>query len=536
MVIASKSIPPVKVVALPVASDGATPRRRGRPPRIDMPADIRWPVVQEFLHSSNLAANSLKVYERELKRFLGWTHANWSELKLRHLGQYKSYLLGLEVKPAQTMAKSSVNAALTALKSFFKWLSTYHPELCPENPTAGVKFERLPVPLPQDIPEAEMEKIWAAVERRGETKVRDLALLQLLAHGMRAGEVVACNVGSVAERVITIAESKNKQPRQVPLNEAGQNVVADYLAWRRAQGEELEIDAPLFLSQHRGWGGQRLSYQGVYQMVEAIGGLAGVPEIHPHKLRHTGASGMLRMGMDPAHAMRLTGHTDERSFRRYTLGAEQEAAVAAFFRAQDEAKGLVYAKSLSREQRQLLDGLVELTGKEPLGQRALDEGEITFAQLWQENLEALEHMLEVASGLPKRFGVRIAKEEQPSQSQPQVNEQGHSSELALVDLESGFKFQMPLGCGDGPIEQEVQVLFKLWVEGRKKTKVRKEIERQVFSYFDGQRTKPRGNQYLLTISFVDENEVSQIFGEILWQIETIAELEDCTARWEWEVV
>ena len=64
MAIASKSIPPVTVVAIPVAEDEpASRRRRGRPQQIETPADIRWPVVQEFLCSSNLAANSQTLYE-----------------------------------------------------------------------------------------------------------------------------------------------------------------------------------------------------------------------------------------------------------------------------------------------------------------------------------------------------------------------------------------------------------------------------------------------------------------------------------------
>ncbi|MCG9890150.1 MAG: hypothetical protein MH252_03605 [Thermosynechococcaceae cyanobacterium MS004] len=44
------------------------------------------------------------------------------------------------------------------------------------------------------------------------------------------------------------------------------------------------------------------------------------------------------MGLDPAHARRLTEHTDERSLRRYTLAVEQEAAIKALYRAKEEAQ------------------------------------------------------------------------------------------------------------------------------------------------------------------------------------------------------
>jgi integrase/recombinase XerD len=89
------------------------------------------------------------------------------------------------------------------------------------------------------------------------------------------------------------------------------------------------------------------------------------------------------MGSDPAHARLLTGHTDERSFLRYTLAVEQEAAIAAYYRLKGEGKAeqVVYAKNLSREQRQLLMATAELTQMQPLFQDDLDKGEITFPEL-----------------------------------------------------------------------------------------------------------------------------------------------------------
>jgi integrase/recombinase XerD len=80
----------------------------GRPARIATPTDIRWPVVQEFLRSSSLSPNSRKLYERELKRFLGWTQCRWSELQSRHLGLYKAYLMELEVATGKKLSKNSL--------------------------------------------------------------------------------------------------------------------------------------------------------------------------------------------------------------------------------------------------------------------------------------------------------------------------------------------------------------------------------------------------------------------------------------------
>jgi integrase/recombinase XerD len=312
------SIPAVKLIVLdrPLVADiGSIPERgapnadrelrtkiapRGRPAQIATPTDIRWPVVQEYLRSSSLSPNSRKLYERELKRFLGWTQCRWSELQSRHLGLYKAYLMELEVATGKKLSKNSLNSALTALKSFFRWLCQFHPELCLKNPTEGVKFERVPMPQAQSLKPEEMERVWSAIAQRTDTRLRDFAMVQLLSHNLRAGEVASANVGSFDGRLVTLTQTKNKQPRIVPLSEAGQQAIQNYLEWRRCQGETLTPDSPLILSHHQGWEGDRLSYHGIYFAVERIGELAGLPDLHPHQFRHTGATELLRMGMDPA--------------------------------------------------------------------------------------------------------------------------------------------------------------------------------------------------------------------------------------------
>ncbi|WP_404783127.1 tyrosine-type recombinase/integrase [Altericista sp. CCNU0014] len=417
------SVPAVKLIPVTTSAIVASPSasanesrtasakrsHRGRTAQIATPTDIRWPVVQEYLRSSSLSPNSRKLYERELKRFLGWTQCRWSELQSRHLGLYKAYLMELEVASGKKLSKNSLNSALTALKSFFRWLCQFHPELCLKNPTEGVKFERVPMPPAQSLKPEEMERVWSAIAQRNETRLRDFAMVQLLSHNLRAGEVASANVGSFDGRLITLTETKNNKPRIVPLSEEGQLTIQNYLEWRRGQGEALTPESPLILSHHQGWEGDRLSYHGIYFAVERIGELAGLPDLHPHQFRHTGATELLRMGMDPAHAKLLTGHADERSFRRYVLAVEQEAAIAAYYRLKGEgqAEKVVYAKNLSREQRQLLMAMAELTQMQPLYQDDLDKGEITFAELWQENAIHLERMVAEVWQLPEKLGVLV---------------------------------------------------------------------------------------------------------------------------------
>jgi integrase/recombinase XerD len=418
------SVPEVKLIEIVPKQTGAEsvglaeehllPRRsrhRGRPVQIQAPLDIRWPIVQEFLRCGNLSNNSKKLYERELKRFLGWTQCQWGELQTRHLGQYKQYLMELENESGRKLAKNSLNSALTGLKSFFRWLVETYPELCPANPTKGVKFERVPMPPAQSLTPEEVERVWGAIAQRGETRLRDLALVHLLNHNLRAGEVVAATVGAFDGRLVSIPETKTGQPRLVPLSPTGQVAVSDYLDWRREQGEDLKPEQPLILSHYRGWDGAGLSYHGIYFAIETIGEMAGLPELHPHQFRHTAATELLRKGLDPAHARRLTGHTDERSFRRYTLRSEQEAAIEAYYRAIEgkESKEKVYAKRLDRKQRKLLEAMAEISGLDIVGQEEFDAGEISFQELWYENLGQFEAMYAEIVGLPARMKVSLGE-------------------------------------------------------------------------------------------------------------------------------
>jgi hypothetical protein len=88
---------------------------------------------------------------------------------------------------------------------------------------------------------------------------------------------------------------------------------------------------------------------------------------------------------------------------------EQEAAIQAYYRLKGEGKAeqVVFAKNLSREQRQLLMAMAELTQMQPLFQDDLDKGEITFAELWQENVQHLERVIADVRDLPRKFGAIV---------------------------------------------------------------------------------------------------------------------------------
>jgi integrase/recombinase XerD len=133
-----------------------------------------------------------------------------------------------------------------------------------------------------------------------------------------------------------VADTKTNEPRLVSLRKQSRDALNEYLSSREEQGEEIKGDRPLILSHHTTRSCERLSYHGIYFAIEKIGELAEIPQLHPHSFRHTYSTELLLMGVDPTHARKLTGHQSEKAFRRYTLRGEQEAAIAAYYRAAGE--------------------------------------------------------------------------------------------------------------------------------------------------------------------------------------------------------
>ncbi len=128
---------------------------------------------------------------------MAWRELHYHELRPRHFALYKEYLRDeVQTDAGKALSKSSINAGIAALKSFLKWMCCTYPDIIATNPTLGVNLEKIPLPPAQSLTAEQMERVWSALELLGETKQRDTALLHILSHRLRAGEIVQLNVVS----------------------------------------------------------------------------------------------------------------------------------------------------------------------------------------------------------------------------------------------------------------------------------------------------------------------------------------------------
>lgn len=294
------------------------------PPRAEV-TDSRWLRVLEFLRSRELAATTLRAYEGELRRLADWTDKAWHHITPRDIERYKGHLKNSPSRRGKPRSPETVRRSLAAIQSFFRWLTIK--DYISKDPTLLLE---LPKGKPIESKELDPEDVKELqIEASGNLKLqaRDMALLAVLEHGLRASEAVNLNIEDYDGRRLHIRVAKADSVGTVPLTEKARQTLDSYLSWRVRNGFPVSPDAPLFISLSPRNRGDRLGYAGLYKEFKKLAELAGVDNAHPHRLRHTFATNLVLSGMDSAKARRLTRHRTEASFARYSqkaLDAEAE--------------------------------------------------------------------------------------------------------------------------------------------------------------------------------------------------------------------
>lgn len=305
--------------------------------RINQPSDIRLLRVEEFLMARSLSPKTQKDYRIDLKHFLNWTDKGWAEVTPRLVAQFKAHLTRLDDETNQRVLKdASVRRILGTLKNFYGWL--FRNGYVNSNPTGEVDLPKLTEPEAQNLSQQQVEQIYEAVANSSLAE-RNTALISVLLHGLRAQEVSALDLEDYNGKRLHIREAKADSKGFVPLSPLGKADLDAYLEWRQQQlGEVLHPTSPLFVSHSRRNSGDRLGYEGIRKVTEAISTQIN-QKFHAHQCRHTFATELVLQGMNPYHVMTITRHRSTSSFRRYTKAADQAAAEAAFYQTLNHNKG-----------------------------------------------------------------------------------------------------------------------------------------------------------------------------------------------------
>lgn len=241
--------------------------------------------LRRFLAEADIAADSGALTTATAQRFAVWLR----ETPTR----------GWRGKTERSI--HATHGALKDLRAFCHWLID---EGFLDRPVK-VPVPKLPQTLFPVLTDAETEAIWASQHLRfpGPLGHRNRALLALMFDtGLRSAEVVGLRVEDVdlEDQLVTVTGKGNKQ-RRVPFSHGVAHLLRQWIAVR---GEDPR---PLFL----------LRQAGLRMLFARIRADTGIAVLHPHGVRHTAATQMVRANMDLHSVKRVLGHSHISVTERY---------------------------------------------------------------------------------------------------------------------------------------------------------------------------------------------------------------------------
>ena len=278
-------------------------------------------LVEEFLahveHEKQQSPNTVRAYARDLEaftEFMGRHQGTWTWTSVDRLA-IRGFLGELQRKG---LAKRSAARALSAVRSFFRYLQVHHGI---ENAVAkSAKVPKIDKRLPTYLDRPRTEQLFQVAEARADTgeivALRDLAVLELFySTGMRLSELAGLNIADLdllSDQVKV--RGKGRKERIVPL---GRRATMALRRWFEARREAIPArGAPtaVFVNQRGGRLSTRSIQHSMHRLFDAVGG----DELHVHSLRHTFATHLLDAGADLRAVQELLGHASLSTTQVYT--------------------------------------------------------------------------------------------------------------------------------------------------------------------------------------------------------------------------
>lgn len=267
--------------------------------------------------------HTVSGYRKDLAAFAAWHRDAYGEdpdparVTAVDLREYQSWMRAVKgLKPA------TVNRRMKAVKSWLTWCSGQGlaPRV-PEFPRGVPEAKR----APQGLERAEINRLLREVER--EANARDMALVRvMLSCGLRLSEACGLKVSDVSlgdrSGTIVVRSGKGGKWREVPVPPEARKSLKAWLAERekRHSGEWLfpGASAEKPLTESAAWRG-----------IKKYAWKARILGLHPHALRHTCATNMLRTGAQLTEEAAMLGHTRLDTTTRYTIPSPADVARAA---------------------------------------------------------------------------------------------------------------------------------------------------------------------------------------------------------------
>lgn len=215
---------------------------------------------------------------------------------------------------ARGISARSLARALSAVKSFYRWLSDREGfEPAAVLSARAPRFQKkLPRPLAEDAAQAVLDRVELQA-REAWVAARDAAVVTLLyGCGLRISEALGLTVSDAPLPEILRIRGKGGKERIVPVIAPARAAVEAYV---KLCPHPMTPRAPLF----RGVRGGKLNPRIIQKVMEQARMQLGLPaSATPHALRHSFATHLLNAGGDLRAIQELLGHASLSTTQAYT--------------------------------------------------------------------------------------------------------------------------------------------------------------------------------------------------------------------------
>jgi len=275
---------------------------------------------------------TIENYNHYLDKFLKWSDiVEPSDITDDLIRSFRVYLNRFEDSHGKSLKKITQNYHIIALRSFLKYLAKRDIKTLPaekvevgKNTTKEVEF----------LESEEVERILAAANGADFKSLRDRAMLELLfSAGLRVSELTQIDRRRLDLKNLEFSvRGKGDKVRVVFISDGAAKALQLYLEKR------TDIDPALFVRDEKGLvkfikkvetprrgvstgtsDDLRLTPRSVQRIVKYYAAKAGIiKDVHPHTLRHSFATDLLRNGADIRSVQAMLGHSSITTTQVYT--------------------------------------------------------------------------------------------------------------------------------------------------------------------------------------------------------------------------
>ncbi len=298
--------------------------------------------LHHLAHHVRLSDSTLRAYELELNRYIGWLEAkerakgNPSESQSRKesssanmtskeketdipsekrdVQEVRSFLLYLS---RRGLSSRTINRSISVLRGLYRFM--YEKEIDGVNTVATLKLRKKTERIPDLLFHSEMKQLQSGNQTDASFfEIRNTILIEFVyATGVRVGELTSRTM----EELESVPKSllirgKGSKYRYIFLSEKLRSLIPSYIKRRKQfiiANSLVECEA--FFINNRG---NPLSVRGVQKIFRSESQRRGLMKsVHPHMIRHSFATHMLESGADIRSIQEFLGHSSLATTQRY---------------------------------------------------------------------------------------------------------------------------------------------------------------------------------------------------------------------------